>query len=128
MGDPVNETTVENVIPEDSAVGVADSLGETDDMDAQFARALEASWNDQTTAGREASEEEMMMRALQMSQAQEEARQRQELRDQQEAELLESEFMDQQREKEAIRIRAEEEELRRVAEQSRLQEEQMRRN
>merc|ERR1712066_1032166 len=119
MGDPVNETTVENVIPEDSAVGVADSLGETDDMDAQFARALEASWNDQTTAGREASEEEMMMRALQMSQAQEEARQRQELRDQQEAELAESEFMDQQREQEANRVRAEEEEHRRAAEQSR---------
>eukprot|EP00440_Ansanella_granifera_P031748 gb/GFBE01034457.1/.p1 GENE.gb/GFBE01034457.1/~~gb/GFBE01034457.1/.p1 ORF type:complete len:297 (+),score=94.30 gb/GFBE01034457.1/:1-891(+) len=89
--------------------------------DAELAAAIEASFR---SGGQGMmSEEEQMMRALQMSQANEEAQERQRLREQQELELAESILMDQQREQEAARLRAEEEELRRVAEQTRLEEE-----
>lgn len=93
------------------------------DADAELARAIEASYSAQTADGRERSEDEMLMEAMRISQAQEESRQRQSLREQQDAELLESMMMDNMRAEEQQRLRAEEEELQRVAEQTRQEEE-----
>lgn len=93
------------------------------DADAELARAIEASYCTQTDAGRMASEDEMLMEAMRISQVQEESRQRQSLREQQDAELLESMMMDNMRKEQEQKLRAEEEELQRVAEQARCEEE-----
>lgn len=102
------------------------SVDAQEDADAQLAAAIEASYSVQTVAGQEATEEEMMMKALQMSQAEEDSRQRKLLREQQEAELAESMLIDQHREQEQKRQHAAEEEVRKIAEQSRLEEEHLR--
>jgi len=101
--------------------GLLSGLNDQEGADAELAAAIEASYRAQTNVGREESEEEMMMRALQMSQANEENRQRQLLREQQEAELAESVLMDQHREQEEQRQRAQEEERRQLAEQARIE-------
>lgn len=74
------------------------SAGGEQDTDAQLAAAIAASYQSQTHAGREQSEEELIEQALRMSQQEEDQRMRQELRSQQEAELQESMLMDQMRE------------------------------
>lgn len=88
-----------------------------DEEDPSLAAALEASYRAQTSAGMQASEEELMMQAIQMSQKEEDQRQRKELRDQQEMELKESELMDNMREQEEVRQKDEIEQLRVAEEQ-----------
>lgn len=84
------------------------------DMDMELARALEASHGGEGVGQEFESEEDMMARAIQMSQAEEEARQRRQLREQQDAELQESMLMDSMREEEARRQAEEAERLRQL--------------
>lgn len=94
--------TVED--PADESVSYVDHEAN----DAHLAAALEASYAAQTSAGMQASEDDLLMQAIQISQREEESRQRAALREQQEQELQESMLMDQMRELEEQRQRDEE--------------------
>merc|ERR1719487_1518414 len=73
----------------DAARGAAGGGDGEDTMDPQLAAALEASYAAQTGAGQQANEDDLIQQAIAMSQREEEARQRQQLREQQENELQE---------------------------------------
>eukprot|EP00927_Polykrikos_kofoidii_P019880 TRINITY_DN19320_c0_g1_i1.p1 TRINITY_DN19320_c0_g1~~TRINITY_DN19320_c0_g1_i1.p1 ORF type:complete len:358 (+),score=94.84 TRINITY_DN19320_c0_g1_i1:108-1181(+) len=91
-------------------------------VDPHLAMALEASYAAQTESGMQASEDDLIAQAIQISQREEEARKRQRLRDEQEQELQESMLMDQMRENQA-KMQKEEDERLEVLEEARLEEE-----
>mmetsp|Transcript_1898 Transcript_1898/g.4457 ORF Transcript_1898/g.4457 Transcript_1898/m.4457 type:complete len:361 (+) Transcript_1898:78-1160(+) len=91
--------------------------------DAHLAMALEASYNSQTTAGMQASEEDLIQQAIMISQREEESRQRASLREQQEQELQESVLMDRMREEEEKRKLEEERQLRDMEARAKREEE-----
>jgi len=93
--------------------------------DRHLAMAIEASYAAQTEHGQIATEDDMVLQALKISQMEEEARQRASLREQQEQELQESIFMDQMREQEEKRRKVEEEQLQEL-EEARLADEEKR--
>lgn len=88
-------------VPRDDSMefGEGDGMEEAGEDDVMLNAAIRASYGANTSAGRAASEDELMAQALRMSQAEEDVRQRQQLRSQQEAELAESILMDQVRER-----------------------------
>lgn len=108
--------------PFGDGVGTEEGLGgfglqggpaaDEDMPDAQLAAAIEASYAAQTDAGRNQSEDDLIAQAIQMSQKEEESRQRANLMEQQELELQESMLMDRMRQEEDERLRREEEERR----------------
>lgn len=109
VGDAAVPVSAEGTVddPADDSVSHVDHEAN----DAHLAAALEASYAAQTSAGMQASEDDLLMQAIQISQREEESRQRAALRDQQEQELQESVLMDQMREQEAQRQREEERQL-----------------
>lgn len=94
-----------------SAMEAAAVAEQADETDRQLAMAIEASYAAQTEHGQAQNEDDLMAQALRMSQQEEEARQRSDLRNSQEMELKESELMDQMREEEQTRRRVEEQQL-----------------
>jgi hypothetical protein len=105
-----------------AAMEAAAVAEQADASDRELAMAIEASYNAQTETGRMVNEDDMLAEALRISQQDEDARRRADLREEQENELKESILMDQMREEEQKRRRIEEQQLQRL-EAERLEEE-----
>lgn len=118
------DTASEGTAPAVPGAQMHSSTGGHEDMDAQLAAAIEASYHAQTDVGMEASEEELLAQAMRISQQEEDMRQRASLREQQEQELAESILMDQMREQREREERLAAEEAVRLADQQRIEEEQ----